>query len=185
MVRSKLSQLWNNIKQSISCHIICCVGVEGTVVSKSGRTLWWRSSSPSSSKGIWRKVARKECQQKRQLALANETRFYRVDEENIACKVQQGSILPTVAVKAKKMFRATRLDRDVATIPYCFGNVQYISSLISMVLFCSSYIASQLRVWCQCTSTCKTLKTTWTLVSVVETVPSRTAGGLSLMHLRM
>ena len=36
-------------------------------------------------------MALKECQQKRQQAQANETRFWRVDEEKIARKVQQGS----------------------------------------------------------------------------------------------
>jgi len=45
----------------------------------------------SSNLGIWHKVALKECQQKRQQAQEKETRFWRVDEEKIARKVQQGS----------------------------------------------------------------------------------------------
>ena len=56
--------------------------------------------------------------------------------------------------------------RDVATIVYCFGRLQY-TSLFSFTYFHAPfccYVASQLNTLCRCTSKCKALTTKWTAV---------------------
>ena len=84
---------------------------------------------------------------------------------------RRAPLLPMPESQSKRKNVQGGQKRDVATIVYCFGRLQYASLFFFTYFhapFCC-YVASQLNTLCRCTSKCKALTTKWTSVDQEQT----------------